>query len=150
MTFREKVYRQCLLLVTERSGRLQALLDELRESIKNETKSTVGDKHETARAHLQIEQEQTGRQLQELLDQKAILDKIAMSVHTIGITQGSLVLTNRGYFFISVAAGKIVVDDVTVFTLSALSPLGSRLMGLGEGDRVTVNGTLYVIEKVNE
>jgi len=150
MTFREKVYQQCLQLIADKTERLQAIMDDLRESIKNETKSTVGDKHETARAHLQIEQENTGRQLKELQAQQAILQQLDVSVKAAAIINGSLVQTNKGYFFISIAGGKIIVDGIPVFILSPQSPLGTRLMGLMTGDTTTVNGMSYQVEKINE
>jgi hypothetical protein len=43
---------------------LQQVLADLKESGANETKSTAGDKHETALAMLQIEQANTRGQLQ--------------------------------------------------------------------------------------
>ena len=55
---------------------LQQRLNDLKESGANETKSTAGDKHETALAMVQIEQANIRKQLEEALAQKAILEKI--------------------------------------------------------------------------
>jgi hypothetical protein len=52
------------------------ILNELNDSAKNETKSTAGDKHETALAMLQIEQENTRNKLKEIKEQKLQLDRI--------------------------------------------------------------------------
>ena len=63
MDFKQRVYEQCRQRIDEKISLLSHMLEELKESSSNETKSTAGDKHETALAMLQIEQENTGRQL---------------------------------------------------------------------------------------
>lgn len=70
-TFKAAVQQHFLDLLDEKISVIRQKLDELQESLKNETKSTAGDKHETARAFVHIEQENTGRQLEVLLQQKA-------------------------------------------------------------------------------
>ena len=127
---------------------LQKVLDDLKESGANETKSTAGDKHETALAMLQIEQANTRTQLQEVLNQQAALEKINPALSANTILNGSLIKTNRGYFFMSVALGKVVVDDITVIALSPQSPLGQKLMGLKAGETVSMNNAAYLIEQI--
>ena len=117
------------MLETKING-LQQQLNDLKESTANETKSTAGDKYETARAMLQIEQDNTRRQLQETLEQQSIFTSIDISISSNEIIRGSLVKTNKGYLFISVALGKIIVDGITIIALSPQSPLGKQLMGL--------------------
>ena len=127
---------------------LQKVLDDLKESGSNETKSTAGDKHETALAMLQIEQANTRTQLQEVLNQQAVLEKINPELSADIILNGSLIKTNRGYLFMSVALGKAVVDDITVIALSPQSPLGQKLMGLKIGECAVMNLREYIIESI--
>ena len=127
---------------------LQQVLANLKESGSNETKSTAGDKHETALAMLQIEQANTRGQLQEALLQKAALEKIDPAISATMIVNGSLVKTNRGYLFMSIAAGKIAIDDISVISLSPQSPLGQKLMGLKVGEVAGINNIEYVIETI--
>jgi transcription elongation GreA/GreB family factor len=61
---------------------------------------------------------------------------------------GSLIKTNRGYFFMGVALGKAVVDNITVIAVSPQSPLGQQLMGLKENEVAVINTTEYVIESI--
>lgn len=68
MSFKEKVYQQYLQLVNDKIVSLQKILNELSDSAKNETKSTAGDKHETALAMLQQEQQNTSIKLSEALE----------------------------------------------------------------------------------
>ncbi len=149
MTFKEKIFQLYKQKVEDKISLLKKSYDELTESAANETKSTAGDKHETALAMLQIEQENMGRQLKEAINQKSILEKIDPTLHTIETVKGSIVNTNKGIFFMSIGLGKILVDDKTVIALSPESPLGLQLMHKKPGDEFSFNNTSYVIEKVD-
>ncbi len=148
MTLKQKIYDHYLQKINNRITQLQQVLADLKESGSNETKSTAGDKHETALAMLQIEQANTRSQLQEVSDQKVKLGKIDPALSAIVIVHGSLVKTNRGYLFISIAAGKITIDHSTVIALSPQSPLGQKLMGLKAGEKAAINNTVYIIEHI--
>ncbi len=80
MTFKEKVYKSYREIIETKIQLFQNTLKELRESGSNETKSTAGDKYETALAMLHIEQENVSRQLSEILKQKALFSKIDPAV----------------------------------------------------------------------
>ncbi len=148
MTFKQKIYIHYLQVINDKIGLLQKVLDDLKESGANETKSTAGDKHETALAMLQIEQANTRAQLKEVELQKAALEKINPSLTPTVIVTGSLIKTNRGYLFLSIAAGKAIIDGKEVIALSKQSPLGKQLTGLKEGDTVVINNATYVIESI--
>lgn len=135
-------------LVNAKIHALRTTLADLKESASNETKSTAGDKHETALAMLQIEQENTARQLQEVLLQKSGLEKIDPAIHAAVVVNGSLVKTNKGLLFLSIALGKMTVDGTTVIALSPQSPLGAKLMGSTTSDIAEINGNKYVIEAI--
>ena len=148
MSFKQKVYNQCQQLLDEKIKFLHQTLRELTNSAGNETKSTAGDKHETALAMLQIEQENTNRQLRELLLQKLVLDKINPSINTVAVTVGSLIKTNKGFFYLTIALGKLAIEGNTVTALSAKSPLGAKLIGIRVQDSVEINGNVYTIESI--
>ena len=119
MTLKEKTYQSCLELIQQKIDVLQKNLHDLSDSTGNETKRTAGDKHETALAMLQIEQENNSRQLKEALQQKAALEKLDPHLQTEMIVRGSLVHTNKGIFYISLGLGKLKLEDATVFLLGA-------------------------------
>ena len=146
MTLKQKIYNHYLQVIQDKVAMLQKVLNDLKESGANETKSTAGDKHETALAMLQIEQANTRAQLQEILNQQAALEKINPELSVNMVLNGSLIKTSRGYLFMSIALGKAVVDDITVIALSPKSPLGQKLMGLKVGETTVMNVTEYVIE----
>lgn len=148
MTRKQKIYNHFLQVINTRQAMLQQVLNDLKESGANETKSTAGDKHETALAMLQIEQANTRGQLQELLLQKAALEKLDPAVTAPVIVNGSLIKTSRGYLYMSVALGKAVVEGITVIVLSPQSPLGQKLMGLKTTEVARVNNIEYTIESI--
>ena len=148
MTLKQKIYNHYLHQINEKVNMLQQVLADLKESGANETKSTAGDKHETALAMLQIEQANTRAQLQEVLAQKAVLKKINPILSASIVVNGSLIKTNRGYLFMSIALGKTVIDDNAVIALSPQSPLGQKLMGLKAGDAAIINKVEYNIELI--
>ncbi|UEG50985.1 hypothetical protein LK994_05790 [Ferruginibacter lapsinanis] len=148
MILKQKIYRHYCQIVEQKITLLQQVLADLKESGTNETKSTAGDKHETALAMLQIEQANKRAQLQEIIAQKNVLGKINPTISAPIVTIGSLIKTNRGYLFMSVALGKAEIEGITVIALSPQSPLGIQLMRLKEGDTAIMNGNSYIIEGI--
>ena len=148
MTPKQKIYNHYLHLINEKVKMLEKVLADLKESGSNETKSTAGDKHETALAMLQIEQANTRAQLQEVLAQKAVLEKINPTLSASIVVNGSLIKTNKGYLFMSTALGKAVVDNTAVIALSPQSPLGKKLMGLKTNEACSMNHIEYKIESI--
>ncbi len=66
----------CLRILEEKMDAIQGDLDELIHSIQGESKSSAGDKHETARAMMNLEQEKLGRQMEEVLKMQDSLQQI--------------------------------------------------------------------------
>ena len=128
MTLKQKLHAKCMELMDEKLAFLQNALLDLAQGAQNDSKSSAGDKHETARAMMQIEQEKLGRQLAEAKVMKSELERVNPEIVNQQVGKGSLVKTNLGYLYISVGLGKIVVDTNSIMTLSAESPLGKQLL----------------------
>lgn len=148
MTLKQKIYNHFLRSLQDKISRLQMVLLELKESSSNETKSTAGDKHETALAMLQIEQANINSQLHDLLEKKSVMEKINPAVVSTTVVNGSLLNTSRGYLYISIASGKAIVGGVSVTSLSSRSPLGAKLMGRSVGEKVEIQNTAYTIDSI--
>lgn len=145
MLLKQKIYAACLQLVETKIEQFRASLLDLTQGALNDSKSSAGDKHETARAMMQLEYEKINKQLEEVLFQKNELSKIDITQKPTQIIKGSLVQTNQGYLFVSIAIGKIDVENISVIILSPQSPLGIKLMGLQVGETATINSTNYTI-----
>ena len=148
MPLKQNIYSQCLQILNKKIEELNLALNTATESANNETKSSAGDKHETARAMMQIEQEKLSKQLKELQDQKTELEKIDITKNSVQIAKGTLIKTDKGFLFLSTGLGKIVVDTETDFVVSPQSPLGLKLLGLKENDTAEMNNIKYTIQKL--
>ncbi len=145
---KQKIYNHCLQILNTKIEALNSALASATESGNNETKSSAGDKHETARAMMQLEQEKLTKQLNELLEQKSELEKINITKSSHQISKGTLIQSDKGYLFLSIGLGKVIVDNETVFIISPQSPLGLKLIGKKENDAVEMNDVNYFIQKL--
>ena len=136
------------MVVAQRIASSEEAIRMAKESANEEGKSSAGDKYETGRAMAQLEIEKASRQLAEANKLKQALEKISVDKGGPVVASSSLVITNQGRYFISIAAGRLTVDNETWFAISAGSPLGANLVGKKEGDVVKLMGKEIVIEKV--
>lgn len=127
---------------------LKEQLIALQHDVANESKSSAGDKHETARAMMNLEQEKLGKQFQELESMKERFDKIDFETPSPIVKVGSLVSTNKGLFLLSVGLGKVSFDFHEVILLSVQSPLGESLIGKSIGDKINRSTVQYIIEGI--
>lgn len=143
---KDLVYSESMRLIKERSDQLHNQITDLSNDA--DIKSTSGDKHETSRAMMHLQQEQLTTQLG---DARNMLNKLAMlrDVNISNfISEGCLITTDKAIFYLAIAQGKIVVANETVYVLSANSPLGKNFIGKSMGDSVSVNGMTYKIVSV--
>ena len=147
-TTKHNLIDKASVFLNKKLSDLNAMMADLNEASKNETKSTVGDKHETSKAMMHLEQEKLGSQIKEIEFQIKEFNSINFTTVTASVVLGSLVETNKGYFFIATAIGKMQIDDKTIFAISNKSPLGIKLIGLKENEAIEFNTTNYIIKKV--
>lgn len=148
MMVKQEVFKECVRIIHSKIEFNKGLLKELAQGAENATKSSAGDKHETGRAMVQLEQEKIGNQLLELETMHSELLKLNNPSSSNKITKGSLIYTNSGYFYLSVAIGKITVENKSIYVLSPKSPLGQLLLGLEKGQKATFNAKVYEIYSV--
>jgi hypothetical protein len=138
----------CHSILKEKELNLEKELGEISASMEQETKSSAGDKHETARAHMQAREAQVKKQLAELNGQVSELERVNPLSPAGRTFTGSLVQTNKGFFFIAIALGKIKVQAIEVFVISPRSPMGKLLLGLENHAEFSLNGQMYRILKI--
>jgi hypothetical protein len=146
--FKEKLLEHCKFLLTRKIELISFSMDEISGSMENETKSSLGDKHETSRARMQSEQEKLSWQLDELKAQQELLNKVDLNRSTEQISNQNLVITDKGMFFIAIPLGKVELEGKIVFVISPVSPLGKKLIGLKVFEEIGVNEIAYKIEEI--
>jgi len=144
-----ELQQQCKDLINFRLERIQKTISDIEYSLKDESKSTSGDKHHTGRAMLQIERENAGNQLREIEKVIHQLDKVDISTTSETIRLGSIIETNQANFFMSISVGKLEANHSVFLGVAPNSPIGMNLLGKTEGEQFNFNGRVYKIEKVD-
>ncbi len=132
--------------LTDKIQKFEELITETRAS-NNDTKSSMGDKYETGREMLQQEINNLQRQLNESLNQQALLQKIT-SESSSKVQNGALVKTDKGLFYISGSIGEITFENQKIMTVSAESPLVKAMIGLNKGQNFSINNIKQTIEEI--
>ncbi|MEO0339795.1 MAG: 3-oxoacyl-ACP synthase [Bacteroidota bacterium] len=144
-----QIIQHCEQSLQTKIESLKKRLSDIAESKNNETKSSAGDKYETGRAMMQMEEDKAASQLQQLQQTLAQLNQLEWQSHHQDVKPGSLVSTNKGDFFIGIGLGKIMIDHQRIFAISIRSPIGQVLQGKKVGDQVQFNQVIYQLLEIN-
>jgi len=144
---KKQLHQRCLVIVTERISAAKQTMDDAQASANQEEKSSAGDKYETGRAMAQIARDQAAQQLDEALQLKNVLDRIATTSPSNKVALGSLVVTDQNRFYISVSLGKVVIDGEEYLVISPHAPIGKLLLGRGVNETIAFqNATQKIIQ----
>ncbi|WP_419870233.1 hypothetical protein [Chryseobacterium sp. CT-SW4] len=132
--------------LSEKAQNLEYLISETRAS-NNDTKSSMGDKYETGREMLQQEINNLQRQLNEVMNQQAGIQKLNTEP-SVQVQSGALVKTDKGIFYVAVSIGEIVWDGKKIITVSPESPLVKAMFGKKLGETFSINNIQQGIEKI--
>ncbi|MEC3881645.1 3-oxoacyl-ACP synthase [Parapedobacter sp. 10938] len=135
----------CKGYVNQRIANAQQAIASANDAAQDDTKSSAGDKFETTREMMQQELKRHHQLLADAKRMEHVLVNIDMRMDQGPVRLGSLVTTNRGIFFIAISMGQLQIGNVSYWVISAVSPLGQRLMGMQAGEQVVFNGTEYQV-----
>jgi LPS O-antigen subunit length determinant protein (WzzB/FepE family) len=142
---KQALYDHCLAYVDQRIQTAQSAMEAAQQSANEESKSSAGDKYETGRAMAQIERDRHAQQLAEALKLKQELGAIDPSKTSASVGPGSLVITDRGTFFVAISLGKVLIEQTDYFVVSTASPIGAALRNRRAGEEVSFNRLVYRI-----
>ena len=142
------IHQHCIILIEEKINTIQKEYRLYQDSAANETKSSAGDKHDTGKAMMQMEQEKLGIQFKELVNSKKILGSINPSIRYKKIQFGSFIKTESSWFYISISLGKISIESKEIFILSSQTPLAKLMLNKAAGDSFSFNGNHYKVVEV--
>lgn len=140
VSLKQQIYQACLAQLAAKIADLQAIITSINESKNNETKSSAGDKYETGRAMMQMEEDKITAQLELAQQQHSQLRHLPVGASSATVCLGSLVRTNQRCYFLSVSLGKVVVANQPYFCLSPEAPVGQLLFGKTVGDVISFRG----------
>jgi transcription elongation GreA/GreB family factor len=138
---------------------LKALLDErmaasweamaaAQASANEQSKSSAGDKYETARAMGQLDRNMHARQYEQARQERQLLERIQDTEVLLRVALGALVHTTAGSFFVAVSVGPVTVEGTLVLAVSAASPIGKVLLGKQVGESFPFQGKPHQIQAI--
>lgn len=95
-------------------------------------------KYDSMREEMQEEIYQMQRQLGALNDLKTNLARV-LPAATTRVQLGSLVITNKARFYISVSLGEFFFEGDRFYAISSESPMAKKMMGMQSGSSFTLN-----------
>lgn len=143
---KEKIIDLIKTKIADKIRNFEKLIAETRAS-NNETKSSMGDKYETSREMVQQEINNLQRQLNESLNQQALIQKVTTEP-SLKAQNGALVKTDKGLFYIAASVGEMIIDNQKVMTVSTESPLVKAMFGKKRGDSFAINNIGQTIENI--
>jgi len=145
---KEALFKQCEAFVNNRLQTVEDVISSNQKALQSETKSSAGDKHETGRAMLQLEMEKAGQQLAGIVQMKLVLSKIDVLKSSKKACLGSIIVTDKVCYFLSISAGQMVVADKIYFAISVSSPMGTLLLGKQDKEEVIFNKKTILINSI--
>ncbi|MEM1321888.1 MAG: 3-oxoacyl-ACP synthase [Bacteroidota bacterium] len=143
-----KLLALCQEKIAQRIATIESVLQSIEESRNNETKSSVGDKYETGRAMMQMEEEKNRGQLLQALRAQQILATIDPERISDEVQLGSLVISNKLKYYCAIGLGKLQLGTETIYAVSPDSPIGRLLIGKKADDQVELNQQLIKVVAV--
>jgi hypothetical protein len=147
MLSKNSLKEHCIAIIQDRIEGLVKGMAAAQLAANEETKSSVGDKYETARAMNQLEKDMLARQLAENKKELAAMVEVDVTGEYDEVKAGSLIRSSEMYFFILGGLGKMTVEGATVFVISPNAPLARSIMGKKAGEEMQFNAqTMEILE----
>ncbi|MGY5846663.1 transcription elongation factor [Salegentibacter sp. HM20] len=145
---KKELYFKCLEAVNKRIEKYQSEMDNIKESM--EANDIKTDYDEDNKGQLLGEFEQYAGYLSDSREMKEKLQEIDQEHYSQKINFGSIVETDRNYYFISIPLGKIVMEDgSTVYAISTEAPIYQAMKGKDVGEKFTINGEEHEILNIH-
>jgi len=140
-SIKETLYNFCIQQIQNKLDVVNSVMNSAQNSANAETKSTAGDKHDTARAMAHLETEKNAKQLSEINKLKKVLPYLKSACHKNlnSVELGSVVETNSVNYYISSNLGKTTINQKEYLTISPLSPIAKLLKDKKLGDTINFN-----------
>jgi transcription elongation GreA/GreB family factor len=146
---KSRAIAQCRATLLAREAEYRRELASLDEASAGETKSSAGDKYETAREMIAQSRRLLEGNLATVDASLAALERMSEAPPQARCGMGSLLETSQGWLLVGASLGEVEVDGMMIRTLSLASPLGQVLKGRGAGDRLPWRGEEILILSVS-
>lgn len=147
MKIKSDVLQACYDYANKRISNYKNEIETIKESIESNDKNGDDD-DDSGNGKLFNDLEKNSQYLTDAYKMLDSLKVISPKMTSDTVVLGSMVKTTANNFFISISAGKIDTETMTVFAISLGSPIGSLLKNKTKGDQVEFNGTTFTITEV--
>ncbi|CAA7194014.1 hypothetical protein CHRY9293_00396 [Chryseobacterium potabilaquae] len=120
------------------SGKIEKLKNFIEFTLEASRDIKKTPKYDSMREEMQEEIYQMQKQLGALSDLQRNMAKV-LNNPTEKVQLGSLVLTNKARFYISVSLGEFFFEGDRFYAISPESPMAKKMMGMRSGDAFTLN-----------
>lgn len=132
---------------------LQENIDNLREAMEEAQRSAneygqPKDRYDSYRAQLYRKRDMFALQLQKLLDQMEVLQKLDPDEPKSKVEFGALVITNKQKLFVSTSIGKLELEGKEYFVISPMVPFYEAMKDCKKGDSFSFRGNTFTIEDI--
>lgn len=139
---------QCRQFLDARKSGYLRELRSVDEAAAGETKSSAGDKYETAREMMAQARNLLSRNLAETEAGLDTLARMAAAPLRSAIGFGSLAETDQGWHLLGASLGEKEIGGIPVRMISLAGPLGAALKGKSAGERFPWRGSEAVVLRV--
>lgn len=146
MKIKSDVLQACFDYANKRIANYKNEIETIKDAIDNNDKS--GEEDDSGNGKLFNDLEKNSQYLTDAQKMLESLKSISPKTVSDKVMMGSLVKTTSNNFFISISAGKIETETMTVFAISLGSPIGMLLKNKAKGDHVEFNGNTFTITEV--
>ncbi len=149
MSFKRQVHEICCKTLQSKMEVIKEEFRSIAKSVGEETKSSMGDKYETSREMMQQERNKLATQLEVITRELTTLNQIDPEKYQDAIMKGSLVQTDKAWFYVSIALGQLRVENKMVFVLSENAPLAKVMIGKKKSEEFSFNNQKHEILSIN-
>lgn len=146
---KNKIIEACFDILDQKISQVKQAIHDSNTSLKEDTKSSAGDKYETSREMIQQDLNRYESQLHILNMDVELLKRISTLKEKMDtVVLGSLVFTDKTIYFLATSIGQVKIDDKIVFSISSISPIGKLLLGKTIGETFEFNGVKQIVESI--
>ena len=136
-------------LLEQKLVALDTQIAAVQESAGADTKSSAGDKYETSRAMMHLEQEKLHRQRASFETQLAVLQRIDFNQQLERVQLGAVLDTGNMKLCVAVGLGKVDVPSIgMVFFVSADAPITKAIWHKAAEDNFMLSGNFFTVKTV--
>jgi hypothetical protein len=145
---KKTLFNHCKTHLEKKMKVLEQLKKNLQKDLTYETKSSAGDKYETARAMIQLENEKLSNQIHEIELNYQKLNTIKDFQTSKSISLGSIIFTDKANYYVAIAADFFEINSKVFYCISSQSPIGKLLIGKKINESIMFNDVQSTILEI--